>query len=244
MTTQALINLIKPEWGYLETDEYIYVPSLFKAWKKKNKIEWYDIEYVKETRPELLRLVSEYNFTLIEDRELDAPTIQDFFEDTPFETQDEWLGETYTTDEVWDMLELDDIDEGDNTRYFSSGARRDSDKGKHKFTYLPIDVLGRVADHYEEGAKKYGDHNWRKGIPSTTIMDSLLRHVAAYYQGQDDEDHLSAIVFNALCLIYNEDKMTDNEEVYDLPKWWLDRKFWTQAMYDAYYENLEKEDII
>lgn len=222
MTTQELSNLIEKKWAYTETDDYINVPTLFKVWKKENRLRWYDLEYMESVESELLKAVQEYDATPISKREISIAT---FFEDAPHEIQDEWLGETYTTDEVWDMLELDDIDEEDDTRYFSSGARRDSDKGKHKFTYLPFDILGRVADHYEEGAKKYGDHNWRKGIPSTTIMDSLLRHVAAYYQGQDDEDHLSAIVFNTLCLIYNEDKMTDNEEVYDLPKWWKDRGF-------------------
>ena len=223
MTTQELVRIIK-QWGWTfeETNTYIDVPGLFKVWKKEHKLQWHDLAFLQRHEPELLDYIFEYHVTPIRNREI---TVQDFFEDTPLETQDEWLGETYTTDEVWDMLELDDIDEEDDTRYFSSGARRDSDKGKHKFTYLPFDILGRVADHYEEGAKKYGDHNWRKGIPSTTIMDSLLRHVAAYYQGQDDEDHLSAIVFNTLCLIYNEDKMSDNEVVYDMPKWWKDRGF-------------------
>ena len=129
-------------------------------------------------------------------------------------------------------------------RHFSTGARRDDDTGKPKLTYIPWDIMDRVANHYERGALKYSDENWRRGIPSSTVLDSLMRHVRQYYMGCEDDDHLSAIVFNALCLIYNEDKKTDNEEVYDLPKWWLDRKFWTQAMYDAYYENLEKEEII
>ena len=112
-----------------------------------------------------------------------------------------------------------------NNRQYPTGAKRDSDIGKPKFTYLPFDILDRVAKHYENGASKYGDHNWRRGMPSSEVMDSLFRHLVAYYQGKNDEDHLSAIVFNACCLIYNEEKMNDNEDVYDLPKWWKERGF-------------------
>ena len=268
MTTQELVRIIKQGgWTFEETDTYIDVPGLFKVWKKEHKLQWHDLEYMEknETESELLHAVRMYHVTPIAYREIlklnESKTynIHNFFEDTPLETQDEWLensGLKYKLVEPPHELEqlrlihdicvdydncksveclkklVDEIKEiakskptNDDTRYFKTGARRDSDKGKPKFTYLPFDVLDRVAKHYEEGAKKYGDHNWRMGIPSTTILDSLLRHVVAYYKGLNDEDHLSAIVFNALCLIYNEDKMTDNEDVFDMPKWWKDRGF-------------------
>ncbi len=108
-------------------------------------------------------------------------------------------------------------------RKYSTGAQRDSDKGKPKLTYLPFDLFDRLAKHYEMGADKYGDDNWRKGMNSKDVLDSLMRHVRCYFMGMEDEDHLSAIIFNAFCLMYNEKEF--DQEVHDLLTWWKDKGF-------------------
>ena len=46
-----------------------------------------------------------------------------------------------------------------------------------------------LAHHYEDGAKKYGDNNWRKGIPAHCYIDSALRHYLKYLRGDKDEPH-------------------------------------------------------
>lgn len=88
---------------------------------------------------------------------------------------------------------------------YDSGARRDTREGKGRYDLVPAEAMKRVAVHYENGAKKYGDNNWRLGIPSSRFMDSLLRHAYRYLGGERDEDHLAAIVFNAMAIIYNEE---------------------------------------
>lgn len=110
-------------------------------------------------------------------------------------------------------------------RVYSTGANRDSDEGKPLLTFIPWDIMDRVANHYMIGAEKYGDDNWRKGMPSTEIIQSLMRHMRAYFMGMDDEDHLSAMAFNINCLIYNEEKMRNNPDVYDMPQWWHSKGF-------------------
>lgn len=121
-------------------------------------------------------------------------------------------------------------------RHFSTGARRDDDTGKPKLTYIPFDLLDRPAFHLMEGAKKYGDHNYRKGIPSVEVFESLLRHVRLYYMGATDEDHLSAIQANLWFLMHNEAHHANDKNVHNLPQWWFDRGFWTQEMFDEYYK--------
>lgn len=123
-----------------------------------------------------------------------------------------------------------------NSRHFSTGARRDDDTGKPKLTYIPFDLLDRPAFHLMEGAKKYGDHNYRKGIPSVEVFESLLRHVRLYYMGATDEDHLSAIQANLWFLMHNEAHHANDKNVHNLPQWWFDRGFWTQEMFDEYYK--------
>lgn len=59
-----------------------------------------------------------------------------------------------------------------------------------------------VSKHFEEGAKKYGEHNWQKGIPTHCYIDSAVRHYLKWLRGDDDEPHDKAFVWNILCCIW------------------------------------------
>lgn len=61
---------------------------------------------------------------------------------------------------------------------------------------FPTYPLRRLARHYENGAKKYGDRNWEKGQPLSRYLDSCFRHLVAVMEGLDDEDHASAVSWN------------------------------------------------
>ena len=84
-------------------------------------------------------------------------------------------------------------DSGDRTE-FTTGAVRDMHEGKGRCDLLPMCVLLRLARHYENGCKKYGDRNWEKGIPAHSFADSAMRHIFKYMDGQRDEDHLIAAI--------------------------------------------------
>lgn len=62
-----------------------------------------------------------------------------------------------------------------------------------------------VAKHFEEGAKKYGDNNWRKGIPAHVYIDSAVRHYLKYIAGWNDEPHDRAVAWNLMCCIWTCD---------------------------------------
>jgi hypothetical protein len=59
-----------------------------------------------------------------------------------------------------------------------------------------------VSKHFEEGAKKYGEHNWQKGIPTHCYIDSAVRHYLKWLRGDEDEPHDRAFVWNILCCIW------------------------------------------
>lgn len=63
-------------------------------------------------------------------------------------------------------------------------------------------MILEVAIHFEEGAKKYGDNNWRKGIPVQRYIDSALRHYFKWLRGDRDEPHDRAFCWNAMCAIW------------------------------------------
>lgn len=59
-----------------------------------------------------------------------------------------------------------------------------------------------VSIHFEEGAKKYGEHNWQKGIPTHCYIDSAIRHYLKWLRGDKDEPHDRAFVWNIMCCIW------------------------------------------
>lgn len=59
-----------------------------------------------------------------------------------------------------------------------------------------------VAKHFEEGAKKYGEGNWTKGIPAHCYIDSAVRHYLKLLRGDNDERHDRAFCWNLLCCIW------------------------------------------
>lgn len=63
-------------------------------------------------------------------------------------------------------------------------------------------MLLEVAKHFEEGAKKYGEYNWQKGIPTHCYIDSAVRHYLKWLRGDKDEPHDRAFCWNILCCIW------------------------------------------
>ena len=64
------------------------------------------------------------------------------------------------------------------------------------------DMMMDVSIHFEDGAKKYGEYNWQKGIPESSYIDSAVRHYLKFRGGMDDERHDRAFVWNILCLMW------------------------------------------
>ena len=69
-----------------------------------------------------------------------------------------------------------------------------------------------VAKHFEEGAKKYGENNWQKGIPVNCYIDSAVRHYLKWLRGDEDEPHDRAFVWNLMCCIWEVDYREKGEE--------------------------------
>jgi hypothetical protein len=69
-----------------------------------------------------------------------------------------------------------------------------------------------VSKQYEEGAKKYSDRNWEKGMPVHCFIDSGVRHYLKFLRGDTDEPHDRAFIWNMLGAIWmheNHPKMID-----------------------------------
>jgi len=104
---------------------------------------------------------------------------------------------------------------------FSTGSVRDTGEGKGRFDLLPYYSIMKVAQHFEEGARKYSADNWRKGQPLSRYFDSAQRHLAKFAMGFNDEPHLTAAVWNLLCYIETEKRIELGQlsaELKDFPR--------------------------
>lgn len=98
-------------------------------------------------------------------------------------------------------------------REFDSGAVRDMAEGKGRCDLLPACAIIRLSKHYEAGAIKYEPRNWEKGLPMSSFIDSALRHILKYLDGQTDEDHLTAAAWNVLGAMWTEEKRPDLQDI-------------------------------
>ena len=81
------------------------------------------------------------------------------------------------------------------------------------FENIPSAML-EVAKQYEDGARKYDDRNWEKGIPVHVFVDSGVRHYLKFLRGDTDEPHDRAFIWNMLGAIWTHE---NKPELIDLP---------------------------
>jgi hypothetical protein len=105
------------------------------------------------------------------------------------------------------MPEFESVKDSGERQQFDSGAVRDTQTGKGRYDLLPPHFLHRLARHYENGAVKYDDRNWEKGMPASRCLDSALRHLFSWLGGARDEDHLAAAAWNIAAIIHFEEQV-------------------------------------
>lgn len=96
---------------------------------------------------------------------------------------------------------------------FETGAMRNTG-GKGRMDLLPMCAIIRISHHVEDALTHYPERNWEKGLPMHSMLDSAIRHLIKYMDGQKDEDHLCAAATNLLMAMWTEEK---HPEMQDIP---------------------------
>ena len=120
---------------------------------------------------------------------------------------------------------------------YKTGAVREDKTGKGRCDLIPTCALLRLSHHYEAGAEAHGEYNWQKGLPMHSFMDSAIRHIYKYMDGQTDEDHLCAAAWNLLGAMWTEEKMPEMMDIPTRPQYdrTVDHNFY-QEVYDIVNE--------
>lgn len=120
--------------------------------------------------------------------------------------------EAYTTGNAWDQVAgvemgpivVEDLQTGEvRITDPNTGGQKGS---KHCRTdLLPQDALLELANHFGRGTAKYEARNWERGYPWHLSYAALLRHLLAWWDGQElDEEgfpHVTAAVWHAVVLL-------------------------------------------
>jgi len=106
---------------------------------------------------------------------------------------------------------------------YKTGGVRDT-KNKLEWSLVDFKALESMVHVLEFGATKYEPYNWKKGLPYTGTINSMLRHIYAFLHGEDiDQEsgipHTGHILCNAMFLSHYfeqmksmDDRFIDNEK--------------------------------
>ena len=86
-----------------------------------------------------------------------------------------------------------------------TGALR-YNKDKLPIHLVPPDAIEAMAEVLDYGASKYTERNWELEAPVSVPYASLMRHLLAYWNGEDFDpesnlSHLSHVIMNAAMLV-------------------------------------------
>lgn len=92
-------------------------------------------------------------------------------------------------------------------------------EGKTEWSLVDFTSVEPLAKVLMFGAKKYAPNNWRKGLPYTKVIESLLRHVFKVLNGEvvDEEsgiEHTGHIMCNAMFLEWMMKNRPDLDDRY------------------------------
>lgn len=99
------------------------------------------------------------------------------------------------------------------TDAWESGTIRDTSEGKPRYDLIPTEPLRRLAMLYYRGGELYGDHNWANGSPCSRFLSSAMRHLEQARNGEKDEDHWAAVIWNVMGIMHFEG--TSWNDLYD-----------------------------
>lgn len=108
-----------------------------------------------------------------------------------------------------ELVSPDGLDKIDTCmKRFDTGAVRGTDCADVRYDLISPIGLRRIAETYAEGAKKYGDTNWQKGIPTRDLLNHALKHLQMWQEEKiSGEDHLAHAAWNIIAMMHTEERM-------------------------------------
>lgn len=89
-------------------------------------------------------------------------------------------------------------------------------EGKPQWSLVDFKSLEPMVRVMEYGCTKYSRDNWKKGLDTTQILESLSRHLFALMSGEiidpeSEQEHIGHIMANAMFWQYHYEKNKQKE---------------------------------
>lgn len=97
------------------------------------------------------------------------------------------------------------VEEVNGVVKFSTGAVRSADRVGERYDLISPIGLRRLAQTCDEGARKYSDFNWERGMSVSEMLNHASAHVYAYLSGDRSEDHLAHAAWNLFGAMHSEE---------------------------------------
>ncbi len=91
------------------------------------------------------------------------------------------------------------------TAKFGTGAVRSDTVEAFRYDLVSPIGLREVARACAEGAEKYGDWNWEKGMPVHDLLNHAIAHIYGFLSGDRSEPHLGHAAWNLLAAIHSDE---------------------------------------
>lgn len=91
------------------------------------------------------------------------------------------------------------------TAKFNTGAVRSDTFEQFRYDLVSPIGLREVARACAEGADKYSDFNWEKGMPVHDLLNHAIAHVYSFLAGDRSEPHLGHAAWNLLAAIHSHE---------------------------------------
>lgn len=88
---------------------------------------------------------------------------------------------------------------------FATGARRDNDTAKPRPDLISPLFEAALGQWLRDGAARYGDRNWEKGIPLSRAYASVRRHLLQWQLGMTDEPHMIAAACGCMFIFHTKE---------------------------------------
>ncbi len=88
---------------------------------------------------------------------------------------------------------------------FSTGCVRDNGENKPRPDLISPFAKFRLGEWLRLGAEKYDERNWEKGMSISRCLEAIDRHYCQYQMGMRNEDHIAAVMCNAMFIMHYEE---------------------------------------
>ncbi len=104
------------------------------------------------------------------------------------------------------------IDVAEKRVTYETGAVRSDDAEAKRFDLISPIGLRRLAETWAEGAAKYDDFNWEKGMPIADRLNHAIAHTFRFLAGDRSEDHLAHAAWGLFAAMHSEELWAELNE--------------------------------